>query len=833
MIGFDGATTTMHQFNGDAGGVRVKTSRNWQVGTVLFDDYVIDGIIGQGGLGTVYRVKRLCDQALFAVKTSTDWGDSAFQERQSMIRELRTWLELPIHPQITTCRFFRSLEDRLCIFADYIRGGTLRSWIYQQKLPDLTSRIDVAIQFAWGLKVAHDHGIIHFDVKPANVLMTNEGIAKLTDFGLSRFSPDQAFDVVSDNPENLLTTNSHGLTIAYCSPEQACHQPMTRQTDIWSYGVSLIELFTGELAIQQGFLADFAVDQLQRADQPKHKLLPKLIQEILQGCLKRDPSARFSDMGDVADRLVHAYRSIAGRTFHRRFESPQLRGTTLLKPASRMSISGAGWSDPKNWYLRALTQNRLSQSDHDGTIYPGNATLALDDFTDFELFHAARELYRTTLTVFQSELKSEYSEFLIEYSHFLRFVGDLMGAASALQEADKVLANDYRTSDDLLLHIGVIDALALNRSLTGDHEAAEKLYERGLRLITESSGLNQEKSRPVMAKFLTNLGIVKSRLSHHDQAQQTFQAAQAVLKSCQSEHSTTLSSVLNDFNQTVNLLSNTTLPVFLTRITGIIESLIQLQATSRISLDHFIASALILRAIHGVGTLSESDVRSDISQSAERLGKLIAGGSDEYTPQLAQCHVMSSSILRRFGDLPAALESCGQAIVILDRLVRMDGRSEWTDLLASAYHHYGQVAFDMGDAKAAIDDFMRAESLLDRQFRVGCTVHVFRMAIAVRLALAMALHSENREQELLEMLDRYNQSETACPHLLAHPDCFPEHARFMARMALMLHESGSENRAIMMAETAVNAIDTVLQQTVRSDLVLLKHRLDEVGLWQV
>ena len=100
-------------------------------------------------------------------------------------------MDLGLHPHIVTCYYVRHLGGVPRVFAELVEGGSLADWIADRRLyagrPEqvLARLLDVAIQFAWGLGYAHEQGLVHQDVKPANVMMTADGVAKVTDFGLA------------------------------------------------------------------------------------------------------------------------------------------------------------------------------------------------------------------------------------------------------------------------------------------------------------------------------------------------------------------------------------------------------------------------------------------------------------------------------------------------------------------------------------------------------------------------------------------------------------------------------------------------------------------------
>jgi predicted Zn finger-like uncharacterized protein len=207
----------------------------WADGQSVLDDFVVERKLGQGGMGAVYLARSRSNGQRFAVKTVLEdrLGDPA--SRRHFLDELQTWIDLPEHPHLAACRFFRTVGDQVVIFAEFVEGGSLAEWIRDRKLTRLDQVLDVAIQFAWGLHAAHELGLIHQDVKPGNVLLTAEGVVRVTDFGLARARATAEASTGGAAGHSILVSWG-GMTPAYCSPEQAEGQPLSRRTDVWSWG---------------------------------------------------------------------------------------------------------------------------------------------------------------------------------------------------------------------------------------------------------------------------------------------------------------------------------------------------------------------------------------------------------------------------------------------------------------------------------------------------------------------------------------------------------------------------------------------------------------------
>jgi len=237
----------------------------WAEGDVILDLYEVAELLGEGGMGKVYRVRHRGWNLDLAVKSPRRGFFQTQEQKQNFVRECETWIALGLHPHTVSCHYVRTLGGIPRVFAEYVEGGSLADWIRSGKLyeggPEATLKriLDVAIQFAWGLGYAHERGLIHQDVKPANVMLTPEGVAKVTDFGLAQARPVQQVEA-PDGKGGTVLVRGRGMTPAYCSPEQAAGAELSRKTDIWSWGVSVLEMFIGERTWERGQAASLVLE---------------------------------------------------------------------------------------------------------------------------------------------------------------------------------------------------------------------------------------------------------------------------------------------------------------------------------------------------------------------------------------------------------------------------------------------------------------------------------------------------------------------------------------------------------------------------------------------
>jgi tetratricopeptide (TPR) repeat protein len=316
----------------------------WKVGDIIRDDYAVTGILGEGGMGIVYKIYHRSWGMVMAVKSPKSEIFVREGGKENFIREAETWVSLGTYPHLVSCHFVETLGGTPRIFAEYVEGGSLVDWIRRRRLYEggpeqaLERILDVSIQFAWGLHFAHAQGIVHQDIKPANVMMTPDGIAKVTDFGLAkaRMMAGEQGALDGKGVQSILVS-SNGMTPAYCSPEQVAGQAISRKTDIWSWGLSVLEMFTGEVTWAIGAAAQEILAGHEVQDQAI-PAVPAALRNLLKRCFQQSPEARPATMLEVATELQEIYASLVGCPYSRAMPDPAVtqvsslinRGNSLL-----------------------------------------------------------------------------------------------------------------------------------------------------------------------------------------------------------------------------------------------------------------------------------------------------------------------------------------------------------------------------------------------------------------------------------------------------------------------------------------------------------------------
>lgn len=191
--------------------------------------------LGEGGMGVVYKAEDLRLKRTVALKFLSKQILANEEEKTRFLREAQAAAALS-HPHISTIYESDEVEGQTFIAMEYIEGQTLKEKIGSGPLK-IDEALDIAIQVTEGLKEAHEKGIVHRDIKTANIMVTKKGQAKIMDFGLAK---------LSEGTKITLTATVMG-TPAYMSPEQARGDEVDHRTDIWSLGVMLYEMISGQL----------------------------------------------------------------------------------------------------------------------------------------------------------------------------------------------------------------------------------------------------------------------------------------------------------------------------------------------------------------------------------------------------------------------------------------------------------------------------------------------------------------------------------------------------------------------------------------------------------
>jgi len=253
--------------------------------------------LGEGGMGVVYLAEDTKLKRQVAIKFLPPQMAVNDDERERFKIEAQAAAALN-HPNITQIYAIEEADDDIFITMEHVKGKELKSHVgaHRDAPLQMDRIVDYAVQIASGLNAAHEKGIVHRDIKTSNIMITDDGQVKIMDFGLAKLS----------GTSDLTKTSSTLGTTAYMSPEQVRGEEVDKRSDLWSFGVVLFEMITGEHPFKGSYEAAIIYEILNEQPQDITKIrqdLPQNIVHLLSDLLNKDCDQRIPEASEIIKNL--------------------------------------------------------------------------------------------------------------------------------------------------------------------------------------------------------------------------------------------------------------------------------------------------------------------------------------------------------------------------------------------------------------------------------------------------------------------------------------------------------------------------------------------------
>jgi Tol biopolymer transport system component len=266
--------------------------------------------LGEGGMGVVYRAEDTVLGRAVALKVLPEKFAGAHERLQRFLAEAKLASSIN-HPNIVSIYELGEASGHRFIAMEYVAGRSLRALLKERSL-GLKRLLELAVPVAEALSRAHRAGVIHRDIKPENLLVSDEGYIKVADFGLAKLKPERSSDTTVTD-EVLTAAGSVMGTAAYMSPEQLQAQEADARSDIFSFGVVLYEMATGESPFLRDSMANTTAAILRDEPRPVRALAPDVpaeLERIVGKTLEKDPDYRYQSMEELAADLKRLRRDV-------------------------------------------------------------------------------------------------------------------------------------------------------------------------------------------------------------------------------------------------------------------------------------------------------------------------------------------------------------------------------------------------------------------------------------------------------------------------------------------------------------------------------------------
>ena len=436
--------------------------------------YEISTLLGKGGMGEVWKAKDTKLGREVAIKTLPEEFAKDADRLARFEREAKLLASLN-HPNIAAIHGFEEDNGTHFLVLELVEGDTLADRLNRGAIP-IEESLKLALQIADALKAAHDSGVIHRDLKPLNIKLTDDDTVKVLDFGLAKaFAGDEAEASVSNSPTLSMAATQQGVilgTAAYMSPEQAKGRTVDKRTDIWAFGCVLYEMLTG----RQSFGASDVTESLAAVirSEPQWDTLPTnlhpRLRETVGRCLDKQVAKRFQDIGDVSVDIEKVLADPSGVLVQPVAEVFQAAPQSKLRWVATV-VLGIVVAGLAGWNLRPLETLSIMHFDHelaDGLAFGASRTnVAVSPEGDYFVYNTSEGLYLRSMDELEAgqipgadtnvrnpviSPDGQWLAYWVAGPNQLRKIGISGGAPVVLCDASNPFGMSWSAEDDTIVY---------------------------------------------------------------------------------------------------------------------------------------------------------------------------------------------------------------------------------------------------------------------------------------------------------------------------------------------------------------------------------------------
>ena len=659
----------------------------WRKGDILDGEYEVESVLGRGGMGRVYALRRIFDGKLYAGKVLRNClADNELSQRL-FLRELRLWWDLPDHPNLVSCRFFRTLEGRLVIFSELVSGGSLKKKLSDGFEGGGIQVLDLAVQMAVGLQAAHDCRLVHGDVKPGNMLVTPDGTAKVTDFGLSRIMAEfdrQGLLPEDDDSTGGFSSRTRGLTLKYCSPEQAEGGKVDFRTDIWSWGLTVLACFAGDDPVQIGVAAGAVLARYRCGDIQPRLAIPDGLYCVLERCFRNDPEERFANMIDACPSLIDLWERAMGAPYTRVLRRVDTSINREKGKYQRITSDGVKWQVPSQFLERALLLAGRDLSEMKELLPHESGSQKARALVDLEVLEVSRRVAETVYPLENAEVLALLADIHNDEADLYRTLGDLAATGNALRSIIKyleILKIQHHREDWSYALANAYTNLALVVSGQGNVAEALRMHEKSVQIhekLAEVEPDNDQQAKN-LARAMMNCGNALIHLKRYPEGLEAYKRVMGIMEGLLEKRNVPVQYPLAMITMNVGLIlwqmeDSTTSRKYFLQAVVLLERMAQTDDSVQIIMGLQMARRHFSLCLMYRGCYREAILQLD---AGEKLVRSLQVRDDHTEIRIA----MGVILLRKawnfilLRDLESGTDSLNRAVAIFQDLIDRDGCS--------------------------------------------------------------------------------------------------------------------------------------------------------------